>query len=488
MKRVLIFTVFVLFYSFIIAQTSVVDYTIIGNESNEYASDLDTLNGFVYLSGNTNECGNTNGFILKYKSDSIYERVLIGDYNVDVIKSIESRSDGKLFLAGYTDQNSDYDILLAKLDTQLTIVSEQILEIENWNFCYDIAINNNALLGVGKTHNGSEYDAFVFKVDDNLDTVWTTSILSPNHQQLNKIIQYNDSIYIAAGYSEINGVGKEIYLVSLNANTGDTLWTKTIGGVNDDFCSSIIKSRDDGIVGFGTTSSYVSTSEDYMLFKTDSAGNFIWSELHQVQNGIGTYNDRGIDLIELQNGDLVVASYTESYGGPGVKSTMIMFTNSLGHWLNGYIYDDGQDDIPTAMVRVDDTTFYIAGIANSQSFGYSDAYLMRMRNVNINNTQNTLFKPIQKSCYSDVQNYIEEENKLEIYPNPIVSNGFYISNMVSEMSQVGIYNSLGEKLFMIDNVAEDSYISIPEYVKNGNYIIKITSSKNQVCKKVVVLR
>lgn len=488
MKRVLIVTVYILFYSLGIAQTSVVDYTIIGNESNEYASDVDTLNDFIYMSGNTNECGNNNGFILKYKDDSIYKRTLIGDYNVDIIEAVESRIDGKLFLAGYTDQNSDYDILLAKLDTQLNIISEQVLEIENWNFCYDIAINNNSIIGAGKTHNGLDYDAFVFKVDNNLDTVWTSTISNSNNQQLNKVIAYNDTIYIAAGYSELDGVGKDIYLVSLNANTGDTLWTQTIGGVNDDFCSSIIKSQDGGIVGFGTTSSYVSTSEDYMLFKTDSSGNFMWSQLHQVQNGIGTYNDRGIDLIELQNGDLIVASYTESFGGPGVKSTMIMFTNSIGYWINGYIYDGGHDDIPSAMVRVDDTTFYIVGVANSLSHGYSDAYLMRMRNVNVNNTQNTLFKEIQQSCYSNVDDYFNKESDSGIYPNPVVSNEIYISNLSSETHQISLYNLLGEKILDFNYIKGNNYISIPEYIKNGNYILKIKSSKNQLSKKIIVLR
>jgi len=210
MKNYILTVLLFLVYSIGISQVSVVDYTIMGNESNEYATDVDTLEGFIYISGNTNECGNNNGFVLKYKNDSLYDRKLIGNYNVDIIESIESRADGKLFLAGYTDENNDYDVQLAKLDTQLNVLIEKIIEFPNWNFCYDISLNNNGVVGVGKTHNGVDYDAFVFKIDDNLDTVWTSVISKPNDQQLNKVISYNDSIYIAAGYSEIDVEGGEM--------------------------------------------------------------------------------------------------------------------------------------------------------------------------------------------------------------------------------------------------------------------------------------
>lgn len=486
MKNYILTVLLFLVYSLGVSQVSVVDYTIMGNESNEYANDVDTLDGFIYLSGNTNECGNNDGFVLKYKDDSLYKRKLIGNYNVDIIESIESRVDGKLFLAGYTDENNDYDVQLAKLDTQLNVLIEKIIEYPNWNFCYDISLNNNGVVGVGKTHNGVDYDAFVFKIDDNLDTVWTSVISKSNDQQLNNVISYNDSIYIAAGYSEIDGAGKEIYILSLNVNNGDTLWSKTIGGVNDDFCNSIIKTQDGGLVGFGTTSSYVSTSEDYMLFKVDSSGSFIWSELHQVQNGIGTYNDRGIDLIEFQNGDLAVASYTESYGGPGVKSTMIMFTNSLGHWLNGYIYDGGHDDVPSAMIRVNDTTLYVVGMANSQTHGYSDAYLMRLRSINVHNTQNTLLKSIRQNCFSEVENSSVMNDEFQIFPNPI-SNQFSISNLKDVPTKVTIYNLIGKIVYNI-NSSQGNAFNIPSMIKNGNYILKIETKESEVYKSIIILR
>ena len=363
-----------IFFPFLnlIGQSTDVDYTIIGNECREYSTDLDTLSDFIYLVGNTNECESNDGFIIKTKEDSIYKRTIIGNESIEIIESIETTSVDTIYVGGYTNKNSDYDVYLAKLDTQLEIISTKTIELSNWNFCHDIYAESNFLIGIGETHNNSDYDAFFFKTDNNFDTIWTKSITKEKDQKLTKVIPYNDSIYIACGYTELDGLAKNILLISFNSNTGDTLWTNHYGGIDDDFCNSIIKTNDGGIAGFGTTSSYTSTTEDTFLFKTDSSGLFLWSNLHQVQSPMNVFDDRGVDLVQLQNGDFIVAAITESFGGPGVKSTFIIQTNSLGGFHDGYIYDGGNDDYPTAIIKTSDTSFFVSGIANAQTFGYSD--------------------------------------------------------------------------------------------------------------------
>ena len=210
MKASIVTIALVFSYFFTISQSTVVDYTIIGNKSSEYSTDLDTLNGFLYLVGNTNECGSKDGFVIKFREDSVYQRKIIGTESIDLIESIAITSSDTLFVGGFTNRNNDYDIYLAKLDTQLNVIKAKELELGNWNFCYDLAINNTAVLGVGKTHNGVDYDGFIFKVNANLDTIWTTTIANTGNQQLTKVISYNDSIFIACGYTEVIGLAKEV--------------------------------------------------------------------------------------------------------------------------------------------------------------------------------------------------------------------------------------------------------------------------------------
>lgn len=476
MKKYFLIILFILIKFEIISQISDINFTKIGNNSNEHSTDVDTLNKYIYLTGNTNECGLNNGFIIKYKNDSVYKRILISDNNINILESIETKNINEIFVAGYTDKNNNYDILLAKLDTNLDIINKKIINLEKWNFCYDLSMNNSNIIGVGKTHNGQNYDAFMFKANNNLDTIWTKKIELNNNQKLNKVIQYNDTIYIACGYTEKNTTNKDVFIVSFNSQNGDTLWTKNIGGINNDFCNSIIKTQDGGIAGFGTTSSYTSTTEDTYLFKTDSSGTFLWSNLHQVQSPSNTLNERGIDLVELQNGNFVVASYTESFGSIDVKSTMVMLTNNIGDWQNGYIYDGGKDDFPTSIIKMSDTSIFISGIANSNSLGYSDSYIMNLKTVDVNNNINIFEKELENLCFVGIDKNNIKNNKQIIYPNPI-KNHFVIKDYINQDVELNIIELYGKKLHNI-KTQTNKQIEFPKQLSSGIYILNITYKNN----------
>ncbi len=465
-----------------IGQVSEVDYLIFGNESSEYSTDLDTLSGFLYIVGNTNECGSNDGFVVKYKEDSIYKRVITGSESIEIIEAVETYLSDTIFIAGYTNENQDYNVYISKLDTVLNVIETKILELDNWNFCKDIAVGDGFLIGVGETHNGIDYDALLFKVNTNLDTLWTYSLSQTLDQKLTKVISYNDSIYIACGYSEVLGKEKDVLLVSINVNTGDTLWTNTYGGVREDYCNSLIRTQDGGIAGFGTTSSYTSTTKDTYLFKVDSSGSFLWSNLHQVQSASNTLDENGIDLIELDNGNLIVSAITESFGAYGVKSTMIMKTTSVGDWMGGYIYDGGHDDYPTAMMKVDDTTIFVGGIANSQTFGYSDSYLIKIKTINVNNTINILQKEQIKLCYSNVEEETKKE-RLVISPNPI-SSEFFIRSNSNEKIQIVIYSLLGKEVFHKNSVTNQSN-QFPQNIAFGSYVMKVQKGTTVTFYKII---
>jgi len=465
-----------------VGQISEVNYFSFGNESEEYSTDIDTLGSFLYLVGNTNECGSNDGFVVRYKDDSIYKRVILGSDHIEVIEAIETYSADTLFIAGYTNLNQDYDVYLSKLDTNLNILKTKTIELNSWNFCKDIVMGHGFLIGAGETHNGVDYDAFLFKTNTNLDTLWTYFLPQLENQKLTKVIRYNDSIYIACGYSEVPGKDKEVLLISINTNTGDTLWTNTYGGLNEDYCNSLIRAQDGGLVGFGTTSSFTSPNKDTYLFKVDSAGSFLWSNLHQVQSPSNTLNEDGIDLIELNNGDLIVSAITESLGGYEVKSTMIMKTTPSGNWLGGYIYDGGHDDFPTAMVKVNDTTIYVGGISNSQSFGYSDPSILKLKHVNVNNTINIIQKEQANLCYVGLKEK-EDNNKLNVYPNPVKSE-FTISSSKNERIEVIIYDLLGQEVFRKKEMTNSS-IPLPTVLPFGSYVISVNNNEEVSFLKII---
>jgi len=93
---------------------------------------------------------------------------------------------------------------------------------------------------------------------------------------------------------------------------GDTLWTKNYGGANDDRFVSIQQTADGGYVAVGFTESFGVDSIDIYIVKTDSIGNMLWTKT------IGGSNDdigRSIDL--LSENEYIVAGHTASQGVGG---------------------------------------------------------------------------------------------------------------------------------------------------------------------------
>ncbi len=82
--------------------------------------------------------------------------------------------------------------------------------------------------------------------------------------------QTSDDGYIIAGTTGSFGAGQQdVYVVRTNS-TGDTLWTKTIGGIHDDIGYSVKQTSDGGYIIAGFTESYGAGGADFWLIKTES--------------------------------------------------------------------------------------------------------------------------------------------------------------------------------------------------------------------------
>ncbi len=76
----------------------------------------------------------------------------------------------------------------------------------------------------------------------------------------------------------------DIYLIKLDKN-GNSEWTKTIGGNNDDRCYAIEQTIDGGFIIAGTTLSFGTEYYNIYLIKTDSNGNEVWAKIFGGSGG-----------------------------------------------------------------------------------------------------------------------------------------------------------------------------------------------------------
>jgi hypothetical protein len=118
-----------------------------------------------------------------------------------------------------------------------------------------------------------------------------------------------DGGYIIAGFTCSFGAGSnDIYLVKTNAS-GDTLWTRTYGGTNDDYGLYVQQAPDSGYILTGYTRSFGAGNCDVYLIKTNVQGDTVWTRTYG-----GTSHDYSYSVQQTSDGGYIIAGITDSLG------------------------------------------------------------------------------------------------------------------------------------------------------------------------------
>ncbi|MBK6914606.1 MAG: hypothetical protein IPH11_13515 [Ignavibacteriales bacterium] len=120
----------------------------------------------------------------------------------------------------------------------------------------------------------------MIKTDADGNILWTKTYGGSGDDYAYSIKRTDDGGFIVGGATNSFGVGGlDYYLIKTNS-LGDSLWTKTIGGTNDDICWRL-ETVGNGFVLAGEKNS------NLYLVKIDLDGNYIWEK---------TYGGSGEDI------------------------------------------------------------------------------------------------------------------------------------------------------------------------------------------------
>ena len=121
--------------------------------------------------------------------------------------------------------------------------------------------------------------------------------------------------------------GQKDALIIKYDNSGEVQWVKNYGGSEDEEFTKIVQTKDGGYAVVGTTSSSdfsIGTTrglQDAILLKLDSTGNIVWSKIMG-----GTQEDTMYSVIEDSNGNIIVTG--GSYSSPIYITDTQTITNS----------------------------------------------------------------------------------------------------------------------------------------------------------------
>jgi hypothetical protein len=154
------------------------------------------------------------------------------------------------------------------------------------------------------------------------------------------------------------------------------VWRKTFGGPGKEFIhgtSGLIQSSDGGLVICGVTNSFGKGKDDYYIIKTSRQGETLW----QTYFG-GINDDHPLSIIEVEDGDFLIAGYTKSFGSSD-RNSHILRIDSQGKEKWSALLGGPEFNCALCLQAVNKDEYVICGETVNNSKGERDAYLMKIR-------------------------------------------------------------------------------------------------------------
>jgi len=303
----------------------------------------------------------------------------IGGINNDLGNAVQQTPDGGYIIAGETSSYGagGRDVYLVKLDNSgNTDWSKTFGEnLEDYAYTIDQTIDNGYIIGA---HTGSfgqgGHDYYLIKTDINGDVLFTKSYGGTAPDGIYNLHQVDDGFILGGHTSSYGTGGHDYYFIKTDVN-GNTVWTKTYGGVSGDFFRAVVSlelTANPSYVLVGETSGFGAGGMDILVIRTNGiTGDIIWSETFG-----GSGNDYAYGIYETSDSGLIIVGHTNSFGAGGMDIYIIKidFSGTI-QWSK--TYGGANDEFGYAIQQTSDNGYIIVGSTTSFGAGAEDVYLIK---------------------------------------------------------------------------------------------------------------
>jgi len=263
-------------------------------------------NGYVVVG---NSCSFASGFSSIYAiridslCDTLWSRNYERGWSNDALAVIQTTDNGFL-IAGTTSAGGSpsTDCLIVKTNASGDTLWTKTYGGTDYDGIYSICQTtdgNFLLCGTTRSFGFGSYDYYVIKINPSGDVIWQKNYGGTGMETPGSIIQTLDDGYVIAGLTNSYGAGGyDVYLVKINLN-GDTLWTKTYGGTQDDWASSVNETLDGGLIISGYTNSFTGNCDIYLI-KTNSNGFAGFEQNISIQPAMSVFPNPCSDILNLK--------------------------------------------------------------------------------------------------------------------------------------------------------------------------------------------
>ena len=347
-------------------------------EKNGGRSVMQTSDGGYIITGSIwpSDPQNYDVWIIKtdYLGNTNWTKTFGGSWS-DVGYNVKQTLDGGYIIVGSKGSASGYDIYLIKIDSSGSENWTKIYNRSSSDYGYEVqqtSDNGYIIGGYTKSSGTLNYDVYLIKTDSTGATQWTRTYGSTNDDKGYCVQQTLDNGYIIAGSTKPFGLNHDVYLIKTDS-TGATQWTRTYGdhGGNLDTGRYVQQTSDGGYIITGYTTSFGAGSGDVYLIKTDSMGNTNWTKTFG-----GTNDDRSLEVKQTTDEGYIIIGDTKSFGY-GEQDVYLIKTDNNGNELWSNTFGGTNNDDGRGVFQCNDEGYIIIGSTSSFGNGVCDMYLIK---------------------------------------------------------------------------------------------------------------
>jgi uncharacterized delta-60 repeat protein len=453
--------------------------------------------GKIVVAGQSHNGSNWDFALVRYNTDGSLDSTFDSDGKVttaigsshDAGNSVAIQNDGKIVVAGYSNNGSDYDFAIVRYNADGSLdntfdsdgkVTTAIGSSDDYG--KSVAIQSDGKIVVaGDSYNGSNYDfALVrYNTDGSLDNTFdsdgkvTTPIGSGNDEGYSLAIQ-SDGKIVVSGYVTI-GSYTDFAVVRYNTdgsldNTFDNDGIVTTDFVNGyDYGNSAVIQSDGKIVvaGFSNTGS----NNDFALirYNTDGSLDITFYNDGKVTTAIGTSYDIGSSAAIQSDGKIVVAGYSNN--GSNDDFALVRY-NTDGSLDNTF---DSDGKVTTAIGSGDDD-------GNSVAIQSDGKIVVAGYSYNGSSNDFALVRYMGAATNTGIAS-LSTDQSISIFPNP--SNGIFTIQCAVNISDLEIINAYGEKCIATTVNSQQETVNLSSQ-PNGIYFLQLKTDQGVLNKKIVL--
>ncbi|MDI1355097.1 MAG: T9SS type A sorting domain-containing protein [bacterium] len=459
-------------------------YTILGGAGDDVGYSVKETFGRQYIViGTTSSYGSglTDAYMLLI--DSMGQRKwekTFGGAQADVGKSVVVNPiDSGFVFAGYTSSfgTGGYDIYVVRTDKRGSLIWEVTFGGFDWDFGNDLLISSdNNVIVCGSTYSSGrgKMDGKVLKVDiTNGKLIWEKSYGGVENDEFKAIYSSNGVELFLVGntqsFGEING---DVLMYKLNS-AGDSIMRITYGGNLFDGANSVVDIANGDILVAGSSESYTSGKKDAFIVKFTAGGIVKWRK----NFGLSQFDEECYKIIRSASPVLEesIIIYTTQEDPGSKRDVKTIFLNYDGDYYGGY--DSGkfgfsENDEAFDISACKDKGYVQVGYTSKVGYLDKDIFFIK---------QDSLLEEWQL-VVGLKENEFKSNYELRIYPNPISDDtGSIWFDFGSKEglldSKVLIYNSCGKMIYSFEPKGNLKFsVPVAEWA-SGIYFVKVTNGK-----------